>query len=46
MEALEWINDDEVVEVTPRSIRLRKATLDRQLRARERKSLRDSQEGE
>jgi len=45
-QALEWINDDEVVEVTPRSIRLRKATLDRQLRARERKSLRDSQEGE
>jgi GTP-binding protein len=45
-QALEWINDDEAVEVTPRSIRLRKATLDRQLRARERKSPRDSQEGE
>ncbi len=44
-QALEWINDDETVEVTPRSIRLRKATLDRQLRARERKNT-QSQEGE
>ena len=26
--ALEWIEDDELVEVTPRSIRLRKAILD------------------
>ncbi|HWQ62434.1 MAG TPA: translational GTPase TypA [Negativicutes bacterium] len=45
-QALEWINDDETVEVTPRSIRLRKATLDRQIRARERKNPRESQEGE
>lgn len=28
-QALEWINDDELVEVTPRSIRLRKAILDK-----------------
>jgi len=27
-QALEWINDDELVEVTPKSIRLRKAILD------------------
>jgi GTP-binding protein len=45
-QALEWINDDEAVEVTPRSIRLRKATLDRQVRARERKNLKEAQEGE
>lgn len=37
-QALEWINDDEAVEVTPKSIRLRKAVLDRQTRGRERKS--------
>ncbi|HWR43819.1 translational GTPase TypA [Sporomusa sp.] len=36
-QALEYINDDEVVEVTPQSTRLRKATLDRHLRGRERK---------
>ena len=36
-QALEYINDDEAVEVTPQSIRLRKATLDRHLRGRERK---------
>lgn len=36
-QALEYINDDEVVEVTPQSIRLRKAILDRHLRGRERK---------
>ncbi len=45
-QALEWINDDETVEVTPKSIRLRKATLDRQLRARERKNAKEAQEGE
>jgi GTP-binding protein len=45
-QALEWINDDEAVEVTPKSIRLRKATLDRQLRARERKTVKGAQEGE
>ncbi len=45
-QALEWINDDEAVEVTPRSIRLRKATLDRQLRARERKNAQGALEGE
>ncbi|HWR06667.1 translational GTPase TypA [Sporomusa sp.] len=36
-QALEYINEDEVVEVTPQSTRLRKATLDRHLRGRERK---------
>ncbi|MDR7868105.1 MAG: translational GTPase TypA [Sporomusaceae bacterium] len=45
-QALEWINDDEAVEVTPKSIRLRKSTLDRQLRARERKNAKEAQEGE
>lgn len=33
-QALEWINDDEFVEVTPKSIRMRKAVLSRQLRAK------------
>lgn len=33
-QALEWINDDETVEVTPKNVRLRKAILDRQSRAR------------
>lgn len=37
-QALEHINDDELVEVTPKSIRLRKAILDRNARARARKS--------
>jgi GTP-binding protein len=37
-QALEYINKDELVEVTPKSIRLRKAILDRQQRGRERKS--------
>jgi GTP-binding protein len=37
-QALEYINDDEAVEVTPQSIRLRKTTLDRHIRGRERKS--------
>lgn len=36
-QALEYINDDELVEVTPKSIRLRKAILDRHARGRERK---------
>lgn len=36
-QALEWINDDELVEVTPKSIRLRKTILDRHQRAKERK---------
>ena len=31
-EALEWINDDELVEVTPKSIRMRKAVISRQER--------------
>lgn len=31
-EALEWINDDETVEVTPHAIRLRKRILDKQAR--------------
>lgn len=33
-QALEWINDDELVEVTPKSIRMRKAILDRAARAK------------
>jgi GTP-binding protein len=33
-QALEWINDDETVEVTPKNVRLRKAILDRQARVR------------
>lgn len=32
--ALEWINDDELVEVTPKSIRIRKAELDHNKRKR------------
>ena len=36
-EALEFIADDELVEVTPQSIRLRKAILDHQLRAKSKK---------
>ena len=35
-QALEYINDDETVEVTPKSIRIRKKTLDRVQRARQR----------
>jgi len=37
-QALEYINKDELVEVTPKSIRLRKAVLDRTARGRMRKS--------
>ncbi|VBB08731.1 elongation factor g c-terminus [Lucifera butyrica] len=37
-QALEWINDDELLEVTPKSLRLRKMVLDRQTRGRERKN--------
>jgi len=37
-QALEWINDDELVEVTPKSIRLRKLRLDRHQRLRDRKA--------
>ncbi|MDU3191296.1 GTP-binding protein TypA [Veillonella parvula] len=33
-QALEWINDDELVEVTPESIRMRKTILDRNARAK------------
>ncbi|MDJ1088702.1 translational GTPase TypA [Macrococcoides caseolyticum] len=36
-EALEYLNDDELVEVTPESIRLRKKTLDKSQREREQK---------
>ena len=36
-QALEYINEDELVEVTPKSIRLRKAILDRTARARAKK---------
>ena len=33
-QAMEWIRDDELVEVTPRSIRIRKAILDHEVRRR------------
>ena len=36
-QALEYINKDELVEITPQSIRLRKAILDRTARARSKK---------
>ncbi|MBR1579047.1 MAG: translational GTPase TypA [Selenomonadaceae bacterium] len=39
-QALEYINDDELVEVTPQSIRLRKAVLDRNVRGRAAKNAR------
>ena len=39
-QALEYINDDELVEVTPQSIRLRKAILDRTTRGRNAKNSR------
>lgn len=39
-QALEWINDDELVEVTPKSIRMRKTILDRAARAKAAKSAR------
>ena len=39
-QALEYINDDELVEVTPKSIRLRKAVLDRNVRGRAAKNAR------
>jgi len=44
-QAMEWIRDDELVEVTPRSIRLRKATLDRLERKRSDKKLHALHEG-
>lgn len=34
-ESLEFINDDELVEVTPKTIRIRKKILDNDLRAKE-----------
>ena len=37
-QALEWINDDELVEVTPKSIRLRKSILDKHQRLRDKKA--------
>ena len=40
-EALEFIADDELVEVTPKSIRIRKAILDHQLRAKSKKPVVD-----
>lgn len=39
-QALEYINEDELVEVTPQSIRLRKAVLDRNIRGRAAKNAR------
>src|SRR5690606_12646655 len=33
--ALEWINNDELVEVTPKSLRIRKKSLDKGVRYRE-----------
>ena len=37
-QCLEYINDDEMVEVTPKSLRLRKTVLDRVQRGRDRKN--------
>ena len=37
--AIEFIADDELVEVTPKSIRIRKAILDHQLRAKSKKPI-------
>ncbi|RXK18861.1 translational GTPase TypA [Macrococcus sp. DPC7161] len=45
-EALEYINDDELVEVTPESIRLRKKTLDKAMREREQKKLKQAMQEE
>lgn len=42
-QALEYINDDELVEVTPSSIRLRKAVLDRNKRGRAAKNARKAE---
>ena len=42
-QALEYINDDELVEVTPTSIRLRKAVLDRNKRGRAAKNARKAE---
>ena len=36
-EALEYINDDEFVEITPKNIRLRKQFLDKNIRSRSEK---------
>ena len=36
-QALEWVGEDELVEVTPKSIRLRKAVLNAQDRKKERR---------
>ena len=38
-EALQFINDDELVEVTPESIRLRKKILNKSAREKKRKEL-------
>jgi GTP-binding protein len=36
-ECLEFIDDDELLEITPKSLRMRKKILDHQLRAKSRK---------
>lgn len=43
-QCLEHINDDELVEVTPQNLRLRKAVLDRVQRGRDRKNLMQARE--
>lgn len=45
-EALEYINDDELLEVTPESIRLRKKTLDKSQREREQKKMKAAMQEE
>ncbi|WP_414043493.1 translational GTPase TypA [Macrococcus animalis] len=45
-EALEYLNDDELVEVTPESIRLRKKTLDKSQREREQKKVKAAMQEE
>ena len=41
-EAIEFIADDELVEITPKSIRIRKAILDHQLRAKSKKPIQEN----
>jgi GTP-binding protein len=43
-QAMEFINDDELIEVTPKSIRLRKKILDENVRAREAKRKKQASE--
>jgi GTP-binding protein len=44
--ALEFISDDECVEVTPKAVRLRKVLLDQAIRGRQRSRARDASQRE